>query len=132
MLLSDIQAYELNVSFNSSDGQSISVIPGVPHNRAVGGGMRAESMTTKGGFYDMLKIQAGTSGINGRVDVMRLTNIQSRGGPCVLSRLKVGTLDVFFNVSGSGDGLAAKDFILSVVCQICNIGQNYEVNVSPN
>jgi hypothetical protein len=131
--LSDIEAYELNIKFNASDGQSIAPTPGTPRNRAVGGGNRADSMTTSGGYYDQIKIQAPHSGVDGRVDVMRLSNIQSRGGPCTLSRLKVGTLDVFFNIVGAGDGFAAKDLVVesSVVCKICNVSDNVEIIVEP-
>lgn len=131
--LSDIEAYELNIKFNASDGQSIAPTPGTPRNRAVGGGNRADSMITSGGYYDQIKIQAPHSGIDGRVDVMRLSNIQSRGGPCTLSRLKVGTLDIFFNIVGAGDGFAAKDLVVesSVVCKICNVSDNVEIIVEP-
>ena len=131
--LSDIEAYELNIKFNASDGQSIAPTPGTPRNRAVGGGNRADSMITSGGYYDQIKIQAPHSGVDGRVDVMRLSNIQSRGGPCTLSRLKVGTLDVLFNVVGAGDGFAAKDLVVesSVVCKICNVSDNVEIIVEP-
>jgi hypothetical protein len=131
--LSNIEAYELNIKYNASDGQSIAPTPGIPRNRAVGGGNRADSMGTAGGYYDQIKIHAPSSGIDGRVDVMRLSNIQSRGGPCVLDRLKVGTLDVFFNVVGAGDGFANKDFIVanSVICKVCNTDENVEIIVEP-
>jgi hypothetical protein len=131
--LSNIEAYELNLKWNASDGQSLSAVAGVPRARAIGGGNRADSMGTKGGYYDQIKIQAASSGVNGRVDVLRMSNIQSRGGPCVLDRLKVGILDVLYNESGAGDGLAAKDFVVSdtVVFKTLNNVDNVEIPVAP-
>ena len=128
----NIEVYELNVKWNLSDGQSIAPVAGVPRPRAIGGGNRADSMTSSGGYYDLIKIRAPTSGQNGQVDYMRLSNIQSKE-KCLVDRLKVGTLDIIYNVSGNGDGYDDKDFIIedSVIYKTFNSLDNYEVSISP-
>jgi hypothetical protein len=133
LTLSTIEAHELNVKFNASDGQSISAVAGTPRARAIGGGNRADAMTTSGGYYDQIKLQAPNSGVNGKVDVLRLSNIYTKGGPCVVTRIKAGTVDIIFNELGAGDGFAAKDFIIedSVIYQTFNNVDNVEVSISP-
>jgi len=129
----NVEAHILNVKYNASDGQSIAPIPGTPRNRGVGGGNRADAMITSGGLYDQIKITAPSSGVNGKVDVMRLSNLYSKGGPCVVDRVKAGTIDVLLNEVGSGDGFAAKDFTIAstVVYQTFNNEDNVEVAISP-
>ena len=133
LILSDIEVHELNVKWNSSDGQSISAVAGTPRARAIGGGYRADSMTTSGGTYDQLVIQAATSAVNGQVDVMTLSNIYSKGGPCALRRIKAGTIDIIYNEIGAGDGFSAKDFTIasSVVYKSFTNTENTEVSISP-
>jgi hypothetical protein len=133
LTFSNIEVYELNVKWNSSDGQSVAAVPGVPRPRAIGGGNRADSMTSSGGYYDLIKIRAPTSGKNGQVDYMRLSNIYSKGGNCLVDRLKVGTLDIIYNEIGNGDGFDDKDFIIedSVIYKTFNSVDNYEVSISP-
>lgn len=133
LTFSNIEAYELNVKFNLSDGQSLSAIPGVPRPRAIGGGNRADSMHSKGGYFDLIKIRAPTAGKNGQVDYMRLSNLHTSGANCLVDRLKIGVLDIIYNVSGNGDGFDDKDFIIedSVVYKTFNALDNYEVSISP-
>ena len=133
LFLTNIEAYELNIAYNASDGHSISAVAGTPRNRAIGGGNRADSMETSGGSYDQIKLTAATSGINGRVDRLILRNLYTEGGTCVLDRIKAGTLDVFLNEVGAGDGFSTKDFVVSTstVYKIFNNTQNVEVSISP-
>ena len=72
--ISHSEIHNLIVSGNASDGQSISAVAGTPRNRGIGGGNRADDMTTTGGYYDMLKITIASSGVNGKVDVLTLRN----------------------------------------------------------
>ena len=131
--LEDSEVYELNVKFNASDGQSISPVPGTPRARGIGGGNRADGMATSGGYYDQVKIQAPTTGVNGQVDVMWLSNFYSSGGPCVLSRIKAGILDILYNEVGEGDGFALKDFIIatSTTYKTLTLIDNVEEGISP-
>jgi len=110
LTLTNINAHELIVSGNASDGQSISAVAGTPRNRGIGGGNRASDMLASESYYDQLKITAASSGVNGRVDVLRLSNLYSKGGGCVIDRVKVGRLEIILNEVGGDSNLATKAF----------------------
>jgi hypothetical protein len=131
--MSDIEVHTLNIRYNASDGQSISPVAGTPRARAIGGGNRADSMITSGGTYDQIRIGAPTSGVNGKVDVLRLSNLLTKGGACILSRIKAGTIDVEFLEVGLGNGFATKEFVVasSTVYKKATITDNVEVSISP-
>ena len=131
--LSDIQAHTLIVRGNASDGQSISPSPGTSRMRAIGGGHhQASELKHSGGTFDRIWIQAPISGTNGRVDRLVLSNVFSAGGPCVLSRLSVGTLEILLNESGMGNGIATKEFTISTSVTAANmeISDNVEVIIA--
>ena len=90
-------------------------------------------MTTSGGYYDQIKITAPSSGTNGQVGTLTLSNLYSKGGGCVLSRIKAGTIDILLNEVGAGDGFAAKDFTVATttVYKTATIEDNVEVSISP-
>ena len=90
-------------------------------------------METSGGTYDQIKLTAATSGVNGKVDRLILRNLYTEGGTCVLDRIKAGTLDVFLNEVGAGDGFSTKDFSIATttVYKIFNNTDNVEVSISP-
>jgi hypothetical protein len=130
--ISDSEIHNLIVSGNASDGQSISAVAGTPRNRGIGGGTRADDMTTSGGVYDMLKITSASSGVNGKVDVLRLSNLYSKGGACTLKYLKVGTMEVTLNEIGGDENLATKAFTLatSVIYKSFTNTSNVEVSMA--
>ena len=98
LTLTDIQAHTLIVIGNASDGQSISPSPGTSRTRAIGGGHhQAEALQTQGGTYDRIWIQAPTSGVNGKVGTLKLSNLLTKGGECVLSKMNVGTVKIELN-----------------------------------
>jgi hypothetical protein len=131
--LSDVETHTLNIIGNASDGQSISPVPGVPRRRAIGGGNRANSMTTSGGYYDQIVIAAPTSAKNGKVDKMTLSNLFTKGGLCKVSRIKADRIDVLLNEVGAGNGFASKEFVIktSVIYKSATIEDNVEVTISP-
>ena len=133
MALTNIEAHTLIIKQNASDGQSIAATAGIPRARAIGGGNRANDMQTKSGFYDMVKLTAATSGINGKIDRLILSNIYTRGGLCKLDRLKVGTLEILLNEVGLGNGFATKEFTVatSVIYKSFVNEDNVEVSISP-
>jgi len=131
--LSDIQAHTIIIRGNSSDGQSIAPSPGTSRMRAIGGGhQQADAMVTSGGTYDRIWIQAPTSGVNGKVDTMRLTNLYTKGGLCVLSRMNIGTLSILLNEIGMGDGFSTKEFTVATNVTGANITieDNVEVTIA--
>ena len=100
---------------------------------AIGGGHhQAESMVTSGGTYDRIHIQAPTSGVNGRVGTLRLTNLFTKGGICALYKLTVGTLEILTNEVGEGNGFATKEFVVatSVTGANITITDNVEVSIA--
>ena len=122
LTLTDIQAHTVIVEGNASDGQSIAPSPGTSRMRAIGGGHhQAEAMVTSGGTYDRIWIQAPTSGVNGKVDKMRLSNLYTKGGDCILSKMNVGTLEIRLNEVGMGNGFSTKEFAIATTVTGANI-----------
>jgi len=132
LTLSNIEVHELIVRGNASDGQSLGPVAGTPRDRAVGGGNRAQDMTTRGGYYDQVKITAPSSGVNGKIDRLVLSNFYTKGGPCILDRIKAGTLEVLLNEIGVGNGFATKEFTIlpSVVWGTYVNEDNVETTIS--
>ena len=133
LTLTDIQAHTLIVKGNASDGQSISPSPGTSRMRAIGGGHhQAEAMVTSGGTYDRIWIQAPTSGVNGKVGTLTLSNLYTKGGECVLSKMNVGTMKIELNEIGMGNGFATKEFAIATTVTAANmtIEDNVEVTIA--
>ena len=133
LALSDIQAHTILIEGNASDGQSIAPSPGTSRMRAIGGGHhQADAMVTSGGLYDRIWIQAPNSGVNGKVDKLTLTNLFTKGGECVLSRMNIGTLHILRNEVGMGNGFATKEFTVATNVTGANIvvTDNVEVTIA--
>ena len=133
LTLTDIQAHTLIVKGNASDGQSIAPSPGTSRMRAIGGGHhQADAMVTSGGTYDRIWIQAPTSGVNGKIGTLRLSNLYTKGGDCVLSKMNVGTMEILLNEVGMGDGFSTKEFTISTTVTSANttITDNVEVTIA--
>ena len=133
LTLTDIQAHTLIVKGNASDGQSIAPSPGTSRMRAIGGGHhQAEAMVTSGGTYDRIWIQAPTSGVNGKVGTLTLSNLYTKGGECVLSKMNVGTIKIELNEIGMGNGFATKEFAIATTVTAANmtIEDNVEVTIA--
>jgi hypothetical protein len=131
--LSDIQAHTIIIKGNASDGQSIAPSPGTSRMRAIGGGhQQADAMVTSGGTYDRIWIQAPTSAVNGKVGTLRLTNLYTKGGLCVLSKMNVGTMEILLNEVGEGNGFATKEFTVATTVTGANITieDNVEVTIA--
>ena len=130
--ISDSEIHKLIVSGNASDGQSISAVAGTPRDRGINGGNRADDMTTTGGSYDMLKITAASSGVNGKVDVLRLSNLYSKGGACTIKYVKAGTMEVTLNEVGGDETLSTKAFTIatSVIYKSFTNTSNVEVSMA--
>ena len=72
-----------------------------------GGNSQADSLVTSGGTYDRIWIQAPTSGVNGRVQKMTLSNLYTKGGICSLSKITAGTVEILLNEVGEGNGFSS-------------------------
>ena len=123
---------KLIVRGNSSDGQSIASVPssGIDvRMRGVNGGNRADDMISTDSYFDQLKINSAASGVNSAVDVLKLSNIYSRGGGCLVSRVLAGTMEVTLNEIGGDSDLATKDFQIkdTVLYKSFTNDSNYEI-----
>jgi hypothetical protein len=132
LLLTSIQTNELVVMGNVSDGQSLAMGAGAHIPRNVNMGHHSSVMTTTSGLYDRIQISAPTSGTNGQVGTLRITNAYTRGGGCWLHRIKAGKISILNNTIGEGDGLANKDFEIqnSVTASSITSANNVEFAVS--
>ena len=110
LLMTSIQTRELVVDSNVSDGQSLAMGAGSHIPRSVNMGHHSTTMSTTSGMYDRIQISPPTSGTNGQVDELRISNAYTRGGACWLHRIKAGKISILDNMIGEGDGLANKDF----------------------
>jgi len=129
-LLSETDVHTLNIRYNASDGQSIGPIPGIPRNLGVGGGNRAGPMNMPGGTFDQVRIGTLINGVNGKIDELTLSNFDTKGGSCILTRIKAGTIDIEFMETGVDNNFATKDFVIapSVIWKTGIIGDNFEVS----
>jgi hypothetical protein len=131
--LSDIHAHTIIIRGNAADGISIAPSPGTSRMLAISGGHhQAEKLETAGGTYDRIWIQAPSSGVNGKVDKLTLSNLWTKGGPCVLSKMTIGTLEILLNEVGIGDGFSTKEFTVATNVTGANITieDNVEVSIS--
>ena len=111
MDFSDVDAHTIVVEHNASDGQSIVQTSGNARNRAIGGGHhQAEAMTVSGGQYDRVWLDAGTSGVNGQIGTLTLSNVFTKGGTCTFKNLDIGVLKIRQNEIGHDTNLATKEF----------------------
>jgi len=129
LAITNSEIHKLVIKGNASDGQSISAVAGTPRNRGINGGNRADDMLTSGGYYDQLKITSASSGVNGKIDVLTLRNLYSKGGGCVIDRVKAGTMEVTLNEIGGDSSLSTKAFTVetSVIYKSFTNEENVEV-----
>ena len=132
LTITNSQVHNLIVNGNASDGQSIAPVAGTPRNRGINGGNRASDMVTGGGYYDQLKITSASSGVNGKIDVLRISNLYSKGGGCVIDRVKAGTIEVTLNEIGGDTNLSTKAFTVatSVIYKSFTNTENVEVSMA--
>ena len=131
LTLSDIQAHTLIVKGNASDGQSIAPSAGTSRMLAIGGGnQQADILLTSGGTYDRIWINAPTSGINGKIGTLRLSNLYTKGGECVLTKITAGTIEILLNEVGMVNGFSTKEFVIATNVTAANITVEDNVEVS--
>ena len=133
MDFSDVDAHTIIIEHNASDGQSIIQTSGVARNRAIGGGHhQAEAMVTSGGQYDRLWVDAPSSGVNGKIGTLTLSNVFTKGGSCTFKNLDIGTLIIRQNEIGNDSDLASKEFQITNTVTGANwtVTDNVEITMS--
>ena len=80
----------------------------------------------------MLSITSASSGVHGKIDVLKLSNIYSKGGGCVIDRVKAGTMQVTLNEIGGDTNLSTKAFTVatSVIYQSFTNESNVELSMA--
>ena len=132
IIFEDVDSHTVNISYNSADGLSIYQSAGTaPRRNAMGGHHQAENMTTSGGTYDRLLIIANTSGVNGEIGKLDLSNIYSKGGICLFKNLDVGILTITENEAGDDNTLSTKEFLIrdNVLGANWSVVDNVEINM---
>lgn len=120
--LSDIQTHTLILRGNAADGLSLSAGAGTARMLAVGGGHhQTDDYTSKGGTFDRIVINAPSSGVNGRIGTLRISNLLTRSGICSLSRITAGTVEVILNEVGYDQNFATKEMIVTSSVTAANI-----------
>jgi len=132
LVMENIEVNHLILTKNAADGISHNPVAGTPRARGISGGVRANEMKVSNSTYDQVVISSATTNLDGRIDVIRMTNIWSKE-PCVLSRIRAGTISITLSEFGNGDGLAVKDWTIAntVVYQTLTADQNIELLISP-
>ena len=132
IIFEDVDSHTVNISYNLADGLSIYQQAGTaPRRNAMGGHHQAENMTTSGGTYDRLLIIANSSGVNGEIGKLDLSNIYSKGGICLFKNLDIGTLTITENEAGDDNTLSTKEFQIknSVLGANWSVVDNVEINM---
>ena len=132
IIFEDVDAHTIDVSYNTADGLSIYQQPGTaPRRNAMGGHHQAENMTTSGGTYDRLLIIANSSGVNGEIGKLDLSNIYSKGGICLFKNLDIGQLKITENEAGDDNTLSTKEFQIknTVLGANWTVIDNVEINM---
>lgn len=132
LLITNSEVNQLIVTGMVSDGQSLSPVPGTPRMRAVNGGNRAADMESRNSYFDQLRIQASSSGVNGKVDELKLINLYSRGGSCLIDRVLANVLEIRLSEIGGDSDLSTKAFQIadSVVYKSFVADGNVEVSMA--
>jgi hypothetical protein len=70
--------------------------------------------------------------VNGRIGTLRLTNLYTKGGECVLTKINAGTVEILLNEVGMGNGFSTKEFVISTNVTAANIimEDNVEVTIA--
>ena len=112
LTITNSQVNKLIVKSMASDGQSLAPVAGTPRDRGISGGNRADDMKTQSGYYDMLKITSASSGVNGKIDYLKISNVYSRSGGCLIDRVKAGTMIISYGEIGGDSSLTTKAFTI--------------------
>ena len=112
LTITNSQVHKLVIKSMASDGMSIAAVAGTPRDRGINGGNRADDMSTSGGYYDQLKVTAASTGQNGFIDYLRISNVYARG-VCLIDRVKAGTMIISYGVIGGDSSLTTKNFVVN-------------------
>ncbi len=134
LILRNIETHSLEIIGNSADGISITQSVGNGRQRAViGGHFQSKSLKTEFGMFDFLHLSADTNGKNGKIGKLHMKNIVSKGGACLLNRIKADSIKIHRNFIGADSNLATKDFVVESTVNSVHwtAEDNIEMLISP-
>ena len=134
LILRDIETHSIELIGNSADGLSITQTVGTGRQRAIiGGHFQSKSLRTEYGLFDFFHLSADTNGKNGKIGKLHIKNVVSKGGACLLNRIKADTIKIHRNYIGADSNLATKDFVVeSTVNAVHWLAEdNIEMLISP-
>ena len=92
LILRDIETHSLELIGNAADGLSITTTNGVARQRAIiGGHYQSKSLVSEYGTFDFLFLSAMTNGKNGKIGKLHIKNVVSKGGACLLNRIRANS-----------------------------------------
>jgi hypothetical protein len=134
LILRDIETHNIELVGNSADGLSISQTVGTGRQRAIiGGHFQSKSLRTEYGLFDFFHLSADTNGKNGKIGKLHIKNVVSKGGACLLNRIKADTIKIHKNYVGADSNLATKDFVVEGTVSAVHwlAEDNIEMLISP-
>jgi len=134
LILRDIETHNIELIGNSADGISVTQTVGTGRQRAIiGGHFQSKSLRTEYGLFDFFHLSADTNGKNGKIGKLHIKNVVSKGGACLLNRIKADTVKIHRNYIGADSNLATKDFVVeSTVNAVHWLAEdNIEMLISP-
>ncbi len=134
LILRDIETHSIELVGNSADGISVTQTVGTGRQRAIiGGHFQSKSLRTEYGLFDFFHLSADTNGKNGKIGKLHIKNVVSKGGTCLLNRIKADTIKIHRNYIGADSNLATKDFVVeSTVNAVHWLAEdNIEMLISP-
>ncbi len=113
LILRDIEAHSIEIIGNSADGLSITQSVGNGRQRAIiGGHFQSKSLKTEFGMFDFLFLSSMTNAKNGKIGKLTVKNTVTKGGACLLNRIKANTVKIHRNYIGSDSNLSTKDMVI--------------------
>ena len=134
LILRDIETHSIELVGNAADGLSISQTVGTGRQRAIiGGHFQSKSLRTEYGLFDFFHLSADTNGKNGKIGKLHIKNVVSKGGACLLNRIKADTVKIHKNYVGADSNLATKDLVVegTVSAVHWTAEDNIEMSISP-
>ena len=134
LILRDIEAHSIEIIGNSADGLSVTQSVGTGRQRAIiGGHFQSKSLVTEFGMFDFLHLSADTNGKNGKIGKLHIKNVVSKGGACLLNRIKANSIKIHRNYIGTDNNLSTKDFVVESTVNAVHwlVEDNIEMMISP-
>ena len=134
LILRDVETHSIELIGNAADGLSITTTNGVARQRAIiGGHYQSKSLVSEYGTFDFLFLSAMTNAKNGKIGKLHIKNVVSKGGACLLNRIRANSIKIHRNFIGTDNNLSTKDFVVESTVNAVHwlVEDNIEMLISP-